>query len=277
MFQSLFKRVLGVVMLLVLVTGGVEARTLSDLDAVHLAAKQRALIMRVAKAHVQLPLLPHASYRSLKASIEQYDRNLAELEANSPNSDLNRRLLQLKRDWQAFKALAMSQPTRDSVLTLLEESDNLLVRTDILVRRWQLRLPQGGEQTHEQALQQSMLSERIGLLYAAHTFGVNEPWVLEELNLSMREYDKGLVALQAVVRDGDPLLTLDTLRQQWRDVRDGLQRLTETRAAPALLMVAMESLYSQGVQLGEQCREEKRLAMQGKAVKVGLVANVTAE
>lgn len=278
MLQSMFKRVVGVAVL-AMAASGVEARSLSDLDAVHQAATQRTLVMRVAKAHIQLASgVDHANaQRALVAGIEEYDRNLEELEANSPNSTLNNRLLQLKQEWQTFKAAAQSEPSRRSVLTLLEESNNLLYQTDSLVRQWQLRLPQDRGQYNEQALQQSMLSERISLFYTAHYYGIGEPWVLEELNLSIREYEKGLNDLRTAARERGDQKSLAMLQNHWNYAKLGLKKFNDGDYVPVVISVAMESMYAQSNQLGEQFRTEDRIAMNEGRVSVGLAVNVSAE
>lgn len=278
MFQSMFKRVVGVAVL-ALAASGVEARSLSDLDAVHQAATQRTLVMRVAKAHIQLASgIDHANARrALVAGIEQYDRNLDELEANSPSSTLNNRLLQLKQEWQAFKTVAQSEPSRTTVLALLEESNNLLYQTDSLVRQWQLRLPQDRGQFNELALQQSMLSERIGLFYTAHYYGIGEPWVLEELNLSIREYEKGMNDLRTAARERGDQKALAMLQNHWNYAKLGLKKFNDGDYVPVVISVAMESMYAQSNQLGEQFRTEDRIAMNEGRVNVGLAVNVSAE
>src|SRR5690606_31123587 len=198
MFQSIMKFSVGLVMMALMSTA-VSARSLSDLDAVHMAATQRTLVMRVAKAHIQVASGVDAvnARRTLHASVREYDSNLKELEQNSPNSVLNRRMISLKQSWHAFRRVAQADPSPLTVQTLLEESNNLLYQTDSLLRQWRLRLPQERGLFNELALQQSMLSERIGLFYTAHFYGIDQPWVLEELNLSIREYEKGMPALRA--------------------------------------------------------------------------------
>ena len=278
MLQSIVKFGMGM-LVVALASAGASARTLSDLDAVHEAAMQRTLVVRIAKAHIQLASgVDHAnSQKALLASIDQYDKNLDELEANSPNSALNRRLMQLKQEWKAFKHVAQSEPSRETVLTMLEDSNNLLYQTDSLVRQWQLRLPQERGQFNELALQQSMLSERIGLYYTAHFYGVDERWVLDELNLSINEYEKGMTALRNAANARGDQKALDMLQNQWTYAKLGLKKFNDGNYVPVVISVAMESMYTQSNQLGEQFRDEDRIAMNEGRVNVGLAVNVTAD
>lgn len=278
MFQSIMKFSVGLVMMALMSTA-VSARSLSDLDAVHMAATQRTLVMRVAKAHIQVASGVDAvnARRTLHASVREYDSNLKELEQNSPNSVLNRRMISLKQSWHAFRRVAQADPSPLTVQTLLEESNNLLYQTDSLLRQWRLRLPQERGLFNELALQQSMLSERIGLFYTAHFYGIDQPWVLEELNLSIREYEKGMPALRAAARHAGDEKVVDLLQNQWNYAKLGLQKFNEGNYVPVVMSVAMESMYAQSNQLGELFRNEDRIAMNQGRVDVGLAVNVVAE
>ena len=278
MLQAIVKFGVGIAVM-AMVSSGVSARTLSDLDAVHEAAMQRTLVMRVAKSHIQLAsgVDAAAAHRTLMASVELYDKNLDDLEANSPSSSLNRRLMGLKQHWTDFKAVALSRPSRATVAMLLEESNNLLYQSDSLVRQWRLRLPQERGQFNELALQQSMLSERIGLYYAAHFYGMNQPWVLEELNMSIQEYEKGMSALRAAASERGNQKSVDMLENQWHYARSGLDKVNAGKRETGGISVAMESMLAQSDQLGEQFRDEDRIAMNAGRVSTGLAANVPAE
>lgn len=278
MFQSIVKFSVGLVMMALMSTS-VSARSLSDLDAVHMAATQRTLVMRVAKAHIQVASGVDAvnARRTLHASVREYDSNLKELEQNSPNSVLNRRMISLKQSWHTFRRVAQADPSPLTVQTLLEESNNLLYQTDSLLRQWRLRLPQERGLFNELALQQSMLSERIGLFYTAHFYGIDQPWVLEELNLSIREYEKGMPALRAAARHAGDGKVVDLLQNQWNYAKLGLQKFNEGNYVPVVMSVAMESMYAQSNQLGELFRNEDRIAMNQGRVDVGLAVNVVTE
>ena len=114
-----------------------SARTISDLDAVHKAAVQRTLVMRIAKDHLQMAagVDYQASRADMEASIEEYEFLLGQLELNSPNSNLNQRVLDIKRDWQKFRSVALTVASQESSLALIEEGNDLMLKnlTKLLV------------------------------------------------------------------------------------------------------------------------------------------------
>ena len=139
------------------------------------------------------------------------------------------------------------------------------------------RLPQSQGERSDLALQQGMLSERIGLFYAAHNYGIKEPWVLEEMNYSMQAYEKGMGQLRSTTWNGGETHALTQLDIQWHAARGGLQQVTSGNTAPALVAVAMESLYQQSNELGALYREDDRMAMLGGSLAQGLASNVASE
>ena len=275
MLQSFGFRCLGVVVL-ALVSSWVSAQALSDLDAVHDAAQLRTLAMRAAKAHVQLAVNGNDDkvWRQLTDCVVRYDDTLAQLEASATGPDLNHRLQDLRAQWQRYKTIALSEPSRSSVLKMLDASNNLLVQTDGLMRQWQSRLPleRGGLDTLAQ--QQAMLSERVGLYYAALAYGVDAPWVRDELHYSVSAFEKGMKQLQSDSVGGHDNRLLGLLQNQWNYIRSGLQQSTHTTSGLAL-NVAMESLYTESNQLGERFHKQDRIAMNMPSVGVGLAAYVT--
>ena len=257
----------------------VSARSLSDLDAADQAALQRTLVMRVAKAHIQLAANPGEQARkTLKDSVDQYDRSLVLLEENSPNSQINQRIMKVKQLWQAYRSQALSQPAHSSVLAMLEQSNNLLFQSDALVRDWKARLPQHVGERSELAQQQGMLSERAGVYFAAHNYGIHEPWVLEEMRYSMRAYENGLTELREIAAANGETRALTQLDTQWHALRSGLQQTNASNTAPA--MAAVESLYQQSGELGALYREDDRMVIRhghGPRLDIGLAANVSAD
>ena len=157
---------------------------------------------------------------------------------------------------------------------MLDASNNLLVQTDGLMRQWQSRLPleRGGLDTLAQ--QQAMLSERVGLYYAALAYGVDAPWVRDELHYSVSAFEKGMKQLQSDSVGGHDNRLLGLLQNQWNYIRSGLQQSTHTTSGLAL-NVAMESLYTESNQLGERFHKQDRIAMNMPSVGVGLAAYVT--
>ena len=238
----------------------VSARTLNDIDAVHKSAWQRTLALRIAKAHLQMAA--NVDYLSasnqLSSSIEEYSKALAELQLNAPSSQINQRIIETQAVWQRFRETAEATPSATSVVAVMELSDDLMYENDRLMRLWQARLPAQFGTEMEQALEQSMLSERIGVLYTAHYYGINDEWVQKELQYTVKAYEKGM---QTITSKSD--IEKDTLNQlvsNWEYAKFGLEQFNNEKLIPVVMAVTVESMYHQTNSLGEGYLQRARVA-----------------
>jgi len=143
---------------------------MTGLEAINQAAWQRTLVMRIAKSHMMVAagVDYQKSKTQLTQSIGEYESVLKLLQSNSPNRDISDRLKAAKGQWKQFKAAALATPTKENAVTVIEESDDLLYHTDAVVRHWRAFADEQPGHLVDTSSQQGMLSERIGMFYAAH-------------------------------------------------------------------------------------------------------------
>lgn len=222
-----------------------QAAGLSTAEAINKAAWQRTLTQRIAKnymlvgGHVDL----ESSTAQLKASISEFEMTLFQLQNNAPNDRITKTTLKLKKKWIPYKEVASSKPTKDSALWLIEESNSLLALSDKLVQQW-LALDHTNL-THlvDLSNHQSMLSERIGMYYSAHFFGVQEDWVITELNLSLKAFSAGMDELYSTdTAPSEMLQSLSSIENQWEYVKHGLVQFNKGQYVPLIITVTMESM-----------------------------------
>lgn len=267
------------VVILGLISTLASARTISDLDAVHKAAVQRTLVMRIAKDHLQMAAnVDYQAARSdLEANVEEFDYLLSQLEHNSPNSTINQRVLELKQDWMEFRVGANLAPDADSALSLIGKADDLLLKSDLLMRDWQARLPHHYGDRIDLAQQQSMLSERINVLYLAQYIGVDADWVQDEMNYTVAAYEQGMEAIRLASQDAvvDPLIVAQ-LSSNWEYAKLGLEQFSQGKYVPVVMSVTLGSMLKQTNTLAAAYHIRDRIALNGGRVlaQTGLAANI---
>ena len=267
------------VVILGLMSSLTSARTVSDLDAVHKAAEQRTLVMRIAKDHLQMAA--NVDFQSaktdLEANIEEFEFLLGQLEHNSPSSVINQRVLDIKEQWQSFRSAALQTPNTDSALTLMEESTEMLLSTHMLLRDWQARLPHHYGNRIDMAQEQSMLSERINVLYLGQYIGVDADWIEEEMNHTVAAYEAGMEALRLDSRDAavDPLIVAQ-LSSNWDYAKLGLEQFSSGKYVPVVMSVTLNSMVQQTNTLADAYHIRDRIAMNGGRVlaESSLAANL---
>lgn len=258
----------------------VSARTISDLDAVHKAAEQRTLVMRITRDHLQMAANVdfQTAKTDLEANLETFEFLLGQLEHNSPNSAINRRVLAIKQQWQSFRSAAQAKPGADSSLALIEESNELLLNTDMLMRDWQARLPHNYGHQIDMAQQQSMLSERINVLYLAKYIDVDADWIEEEMGHTVAAYEAGMDALRIDSKDTavDPLIVAQ-LSSNWDYAKLGLEQFSTGKYVPVVMSVTLNSMVQQTNTLADAYHIRDRIAMNGGRVlaESSLAANMS--
>ena len=276
-------KLLGIRSFLVVILGLIStlasARTISDLDAVHKAAVQRTLVMRIAKDHLQMAANVDykAAQSDLEANVEEFEFLLGQLEHNSPNSTINQRVLDLKEGWMAFRVGATSAPDANSALDLIEKADDLLLKSDLLMRDWQARLPHHYGDRIDLAQQQSMLSERINVLYLAQYIGVKVDWVQDEMNYTVAAYEQGMKEIRLASKDAvvDPLIVAQ-LSSNWEYAKLGLEQFGQGKYVPVVMSVTLDSMVQQTNTLAAAYHIRDRIALNGGRVlaQTGLAANI---
>lgn len=255
------------------------AKTLTDLDGVQKAAWQRTLVMRIAKSHLQLAADVDVKQAQLELnhSVNEYEHILGQLLESAPNDDMYQRTENLKIKWKAFRNVALSVPTDESVESVMEGSTDLVYEADVVMRQWQALLPPlSGNKIHF-ALQQSMLSERINLFYTASYYGVKDKWVAKELQHSVDAYEQGMKSLNnAGLGDRVDQSLLSRLNSNWEFAKVNLGQFEEGRLVPVLMSVTMESMYDQTNTLAAAYHVQERVALSRDTIGVnrGLASQI---
>lgn len=273
----IFNRKLWLAFVLVFSSAGLSARTLSDLDAVNTAAWERTLTMRMAKAYTQLAadLDGKTAQAELNQAVEEFSQGLAVLEQNAPNSKIHQRILTVKKEWESFRTLTENAPTRDNLEAVLDGADELMYHTDSLVREWKNRLPNANAESIDLANGQSMLSERIGVYYAARAMGLDSLWVSSELEHTVEAYEDGMAALQYFEKRGQfNTALMAQLNSNWEYAKMGLSHFQEGHFVPTVIAVTMESMFEQTNTLGASYHVQERIAMNANLNSRGLAANM---
>lgn len=255
----------------------VSARSISDLDAVNQSAWQRTLSMRVAKAHTQMAAAVDVQDAEIELhrSIAEFEHILSQLEVNSPNSKIHLRVDTLKKEWREFRSLAESTPTKENVVLVIEDANDVMFQADALMREWKVRLPGVHGSSIDLATQQSMLSERIGAFYAAQYLGVDQPWMAQELKHSIEAYEQGMVALRESEQRGQVNVALMAqLNSNWEYAKLGLSQFQKGQFVPVVIAVTMESMYQQTNTLGAAYHVQERIALNSGVGSAGLAANI---
>jgi hypothetical protein len=127
------------------------------------------------------------------------------------------------------------------------------------------------------AQQQSMLSERINVLYLAQYIGVKVDWVQDEMNYTVAAYEQGMKEIRLASKDAvvDPLIVAQ-LSSNWEYAKLGLEQFGQGKYVPVVMSVTLDSMVQQTNTLAAAYHIRDRIALNGGRVlaQTGLAANI---
>ena len=230
-----------------------SAGTLSDADILDRTAALRTLAVSVAKhyVHVASGIEVEASRAGMEADALRFTENMRLLRMQVPDTYAREGLKQLDAEWSGFSDMLAAQPTPERVESLIESSNTLIFLADNLANNWRGLVLDPNLEALNLAHMQAMLSERIGLLYGAHFYGLKDDWVVGELNATLHEYERGLVFLERFLGEDKRAEHLDQVASQWAYAKQGFARFNEGQYLPKVIAVTMNSMQTEMAQMAE--------------------------
>jgi Type IV pili methyl-accepting chemotaxis transducer N-term len=216
-------------------TQAIPARAaISDLpEAINQAGRQRMLSQRMSKAWlaVALGVETSQSQKILGASVELFERQLADLKAFAPNANIRGTYQQLGSAWMDFKALlTRAKPDPVHTPSILEADATVLALAHSGTQAYEaaLQLPVG--QLVNLAGRQRMLSQRMAKFYLAATASADAKQAVQEIQGARSEFVTALGVLrqapQATPRIHEELQLAEA---QWLFFDHALRRIHQSQ------------------------------------------------
>ncbi len=237
------KNTLSVLLVLFLVLfGGQEASAqISDINvAINKAGRQRMLSQRIAKAYFQVgqQVDVEHSRKILDGSIAQFDRQLVELKAYAPSSEIRQVYLDLEQLWLTYKDIligaAPSPANGRKILKISEDVLTLAQQGTVLLEK-----KSGTAVGHlvNVSGRERMLSQRMAKFYQAISWGVADERSAANLELARKDFVEALQEL-SMARVNSPQITddLELAKQQWLFFDNALRQKNGPDKRPQLVV-----------------------------------------
>lgn len=221
---------------------------LSDAEILDRAAQQRTLVLSAAKHYVLAAsgVDVRESQRSLHAAQRQFEANLDVMRINAPNTLLRESLKSLDAEWTAFNEQINSPASNDRIEAIVEATNTLVFLADAISNRWGVMASNRELEALNLSHQQAMLSERMGMLYAAHYFGLKSDWVVMELNETLHAYESSLEYFERFASSDQAVQQhLEQVRNQWTYAKQGFAKFNQGHYLPKVIAVTVDSMQSQ--------------------------------
>ncbi|MCG8670898.1 MAG: hypothetical protein MI867_15915 [Pseudomonadales bacterium] len=224
------------------------ASSLSDAEILNRAAEQRTLVLSVAKNYVLAAanIDVKSSQKEQSKSLSQFTHNLQVLKFNTPNTYIRESLKTLNKDWNDFTALTTQKASPENVEAVIEATNKLVFVADLITANWRGLSSDRELEALNLAHMQAMLSERIGLLYAAHYYGLKDDWVVMELNETLQAYESSLAFLKRFTgKDSEVAKNLEQVGHQWTYAKQGFAKFNQGHYLPKVIAVTMGTMQQE--------------------------------
>jgi hypothetical protein len=234
---------------------GVGARAhaqVSDLnDAINKAGRQRMLSQRLGKAWLALVHKTESTNAQavLDRSLALFDRQLVELKAYAPSSDIRDTYVQLESAWSDYKTVLVgAAPGRPGAAAVLKADARVLALAHQGTQQYEAASGRPVGKLVNVAGRQRMLSQRMAKCYFAATLPVDAPASTTEIAKARTEFLSAMELLRSAPEATDRIRSeLQLADGQWVFFDQALQRMQGAGAAAKPLsdvFVTSENLLS---------------------------------
>lgn len=244
----MFSRLLTPFLLLLALLCPPASAAISDAEAMNLSGMQRMLSQRIAKTYLMIgaEVRSEVAIQQLDQSVARFESNFLALSEYAPNADIRAALEQAGSTWQVYRELALSRPSREQAVQLLQLSDQLLALSERVVQLIEQHTGSQNARLVNRSGRQRMLSQRIAKLYLAVSWRLPVEGLEAELLKATEEFETAQQELLAAQQNTAQISqALQKVEAQWRFARAGFRLSADSRYVPTVITTTTETLLWQ--------------------------------
>lgn len=214
-------------------------------SAINKAGRQRMLTQRITKAWMLLgqDVAVERAQKQLDSSIALFDTQLEELEDYAPNDLVKHALALVRSQWNDFRLKAIAIPDKQNARDMISAGNLLLSACEKAVKELEALSPDNKGKLINLSGRQRMLSQRIGMLYATHSWGAGNGETELAFKTAVKEFNEALSYLLAAKENSQPIRNaLEKVESQWEFSKSGFNLMNTHHFVPYVIQATTESI-----------------------------------
>lgn len=219
------------------------------------AMEQQVLSQRLAKIYFALfdNVSEPSYYKDRDETIEQFERNLAQMKLLIPNNKVRESLRELETSWDAYKKIAAWSINKEGAESLLEQVDNMVLKSKATLEEYERYARETGDvyQTGElskvieslkRVANQETLTHQLTYTFIAMKHEIGIPVLLKkQLESYSNQYDLVLYDLSADVINSKAInATVSEVQKSWGTLSDYLENVKKAPSTEEVMKITIQ-------------------------------------
>ncbi|MEM0994422.1 MAG: type IV pili methyl-accepting chemotaxis transducer N-terminal domain-containing protein [Bacteroidota bacterium] len=229
---------------LLIALGFSQAQELTIGDAINKASRQRMLAQQMMKCYLMIgtDTRVESARKELDESVALFEEQMLELLDFAANEKVTKAIGEAQEVWAAYRIKVVSNPNKITGLALLELSDELVEECDDIVSLLEKSAKVKSAELVNLSGRQSMLSQRIAMLYLAYYWKLPSADTYPEMKKAHKEFEAALNELVASKLNTSEITTkLNKSIDEWEFSKSTLY-VKDRHLMPAVMMVTTTAI-----------------------------------
>ncbi|WP_221799792.1 hypothetical protein [Oceanobacter mangrovi] len=222
------------------------AEPVSAAEVEYLTGSLCTLSQRISKDYLAIgaDIRPDIAEKDMNDSIGLFEQRIDQLTEYARNSNMKDEFDNLASLWSSYRLDIQAQPTKTNALSMLKDSDALLVACNRVVDLLASQSDSPYAQLLDISEQETTLTQKIARDYYALYWNIDSDHSRTDFQKSVKDFDSNLQRLlSSADNSAETQALLEKIAAQWKFSNAGFQLDLSGQYVPTVISVTTDSIY----------------------------------